>query len=431
MSKHLPIVTLANKALLATWRGTRWRSPTLDPREIEAYASRKEGVAHVPGHHWRGAYEVLLADLDRWAKLNPLGRVIANGQIVKLLRARIRAARLLQAKPEILEQPLAAPIVIVGQMRSGTTRLHRLLSCDPNFAHTRLFESLEPVPYGRGYDRRLPSGVAVSAFLRLANPATQRVHPTGPLRPEEEFGFNSFSFHGAQFEVQWNLPDFTRFCQERDTRPAYAEFRTLIQMTSWARRERHGRPWLLKCPQFAADLESLAHVFPNARFLFLHRRHADVVGSAASLVREQRRIHSDHIDVRAIGREWLRKTGFRAQRMARFRNANPQVPQLDVHFDEVSRDWLEQIRRIYSFLDTPLAPRTVARMQRYVARAKAHRGHSYALEEFGLDPQSVEDSIARSLNGRPDRGRVRSGSEEAVGIDIHSHPDLRAPVHVS
>ncbi|WP_205480455.1 sulfotransferase family protein [Sphingomonas arenae] len=400
MSKHLPIVAAINKALHAAWRTGRWQPPTLNPDAIEAYASRKEGVTRVPGRHWREAYSVLLDDLERQSQLSPLGRVIANGQMVKLLRGRIRAERLLLRKPEILEQPLGEPVIIVGQMRSGTTRLHRLLSCDPNFAHTRLFESLEPIPYSRGHDRRLPLGAAVTAFLRLANPATQRVHPTGPLRPEEEFGFNSFSFHGAQFEVQWSVPGFAHLCEERDTGSAYAEFRTLVQITRWARREKAERPWLLKCPQFTADLESLLQVFPNARFLFLHRRYADVVGSSASLVREQRCIHSEHVDPHAIGREWLRKTRFRAERVARFRGANPQVPRLDVDFDEVSRDWLSQIRRIYAFLEIPLAPETMNRMQRYAGRATAHRGHSYALEEFGLSPRLVEETLAQSSISR-------------------------------
>lgn len=400
MKEQLPVVAAVNKALSSAWNGGRWRPPSLNPDAIEAYVCRKEGLRSVPGAHWRDAYRVLLSELERSADLNPLGRVIANGQIVSLLRARTRAARLLKAHPEIRDWPVQSPIIIVGQMRSGTTRLHRLLACDPKLAHTRLFETLDPVPYGRWFDRRLPLGAAVSAFLRAANPATQQVHPTGPLRPEEEFGFNSFSFHGAQFEVQWNVPEFARWCEQRDTRAAYMELRSLVQIGSWARRQKPGMTWLMKCPQFTADLESLLSVFPDARFLFLHRDHGAIAGSSASLVSQQRRIHSDHVDAQAIGAEWLRKTALRERRIIRFRRENRSVPQLDLEFDEVSRDWLGQVGRIYAFLGRELEEEVIRRMQRYASRAAAHRGHAYSLEQFGLDQGMVDAAMRQSFEPR-------------------------------
>ena len=409
MNKQLPLLDHANRALAASWARGRWSPPTLDPHRIEAYAARKEGVPSVPGTHWREAFRLLLADLQTEAQLSPLGRVIANGQMVKLLRARCRAERLLKLHPEIVEIPVERPVIIMGPMRSGTTRLQRLLACDPRFRPTRLFETLEPVPYGRGRGRRLASSAAVSAFLRSANPAVHHVHPTGPLQPEEEFGHLSFSLHGAQFEVQWDVPNFAAFGQRRDTRPVYGELLRLLQLNAWAGRERGGRTWLLKCPQYTADPKSLLQAFPGARLLCLSREPVAVVASSASLVFQQRRIHSEAVDRHAIGREWLGKTALRTRRMAEFRVSNPAVPQLDLDYHEVGGDWLAAVQRIYAFLEWELMQPVIERMGRYLAGARAHRGHRYDLVDFGLS----EDDVVAVFPGKllPQAGEWRQPSK--------------------
>lgn len=399
MTPPLPLLDRANRALAAAWSRGRGQPPTLDPERIEAYAALKEGTGRVPGRHWREPFRLLLSDLENHAQLTPLGRVIANGQLVKLLRARCRAERLFERHPSIADMPVERPVIIMGPMRSGTTRLQRLLACDPRFRPTRLFETLDPVPHGRGPDRRKPAAAAIAAFLRTANPLTHAIHPTGPFRPEEEFGYLSFAMHGAQFEVQWKVPRFARLGEMRDTRVVYRELRHLLQLNAWARREEGTRTWLLKCPQYTADPASLLHAFPDARLLFLRRDPVAVVASSASLVTQQRRIHSDAVDPYAIGAEWLAKSAWRARRTAEFRAANRQVPQLDLSYDEVGSDWRAAIGRVYDFVGWDLTPDVLAAMERYVRRAKAHRKHLYSLGEFNLDPADIRK--AWSSNSAP------------------------------
>jgi hypothetical protein len=76
-----------------------------------------------------------------------------------------------RAQPEIRDRPIPEPIVILGQMRSGTTRLQRLLACDDRFAHTRLYESLIPAPFGRTPGRGFFLGwlTGVTFYLATTN----------------------------------------------------------------------------------------------------------------------------------------------------------------------------------------------------------------------------------------------------------------------
>ena len=376
----------ANRGLAGLWRTRLLPRPIMEPEALEAAALKGRAVeAFGAAREWRTPFRLLVESLRDEAALNPLGLSMAHGQIVGALRARIQATELWRAHPEILDRPIPAPVVILGPMRSGTTRLHRLLACDPRFAHTRLFESLSPVP-ARG---RVLKARASLAAIRRFNPALAAIHPMAPRDAEEEFGLFSFSFGSAQFEAQWRVPRFSAWWEGADTAWLYREFRALLQTIGWARGEPAERPWLLKAPQFMQDLPALLQTFPDARLICLERPLDKVVASSASLVWHQMRIQSDIVDPAWIGREWLRKTLLRIETAAAARRVRPDVPQLEVAYEAMDRDWRSEIARIYAFLGEELTPEVEARMAAYLAGARGHLGHRYSLAQFGLSREQV------------------------------------------
>lgn len=380
------LASAANRGLSGLWRTRLLPRPPMDPAALEATALKgRPAEAFGEAREWRTPFRLLVESLRDEAALNPLGLSMAHGQIVGALRARIQAVELWRAHPEILDRPIPAPVVILGPMRSGTTRLHRLLACDPRFAHTRLFESLSPVPV-RG---RVLKARASLAAIRRFNPALSAIHPMAVHDAEEEFGLFSFSFGSAQFEAQWRVPRFTGWWESADARPLYREFRALLQTIGWARGEAAERPWLLKAPQFMQDLPALLQTFPDARLICLERPLDAVVASSASLVWHQMRIQSDTVDPAWIGREWLRKTLLRIETAAAARRARPDVPQLDLSYEAMDRDWRGEIARIYDFLGEELIPEVETRMGAYLAGARGHLGHCYSLEQFGLSRAQV------------------------------------------
>lgn len=376
----LPLVRAANRGLSAAWSRGALAEPPLDLPALVAKAERRER-ADIPPGHWEAPLAALTADLSDHARLNPLGRSLAHGQLVGILRQRIRAARLWRARPQILGEPIRSPVVILGQMRSGTTFLHRLMSCDPRFAFTRHHESLWPMAAHPVAARA--TALLVHSMIFAANPALRHVHPTSPDAPEEEFGLHAFSLHGAMFEAQWRVPEFSRLDAERDLAPVYNEFHDLLRTLRWRRRDPAGAIQLLKAPQFMADLKAVLDAFPDARLIRLRREQAEVAASSASLVFHQRRVQSDRVDRQAIGREWLERT---RQREALARTALATVDPsrlITINYAELTADWRSQIAQIYDYLDLPLAPSVRERMAA-VARSTAHRGHEYSPEAFGL-----------------------------------------------
>ncbi|HEX8445164.1 MAG TPA: sulfotransferase [Sphingomonas sp.] len=369
-------VRAINAALAAAWDAGWLPEPTLAPAALVDTAVRSTALADFgTDDGWRHRLTALTTALDREADLSPLGRVMAFGQLVGALRNRLRAQALWNRHPEILDRPIPAPVIVLGQMRSGTTRLHRLLACDPGFCHTRFYESWAPLPLcgapPRWVDDRRWRGAAGLACARLLNPPFTRLHPTRSQAPDEEIGLHAVSLFGSVFEAQWRIPSFAALCESMDTLPIYREFRRLLQTIDWLRtppgRQATPRPWILKVPQFTQDLPALLATFPDARLICTTRDPERVVASSVRLVHNQMALQSNRTDRDWIMREWRRKVALRTARIAASR-ALP-APRHDVTFAAMDQDWRREIRAIYAFLDRPLGADTLARMERYVGTA--------------------------------------------------------------
>ena len=345
---------------------------------------------------------VMLDSVRREARLNPSGEVAALGQLNHVLRDRLLAQWWFARHPEILARPIRKPVVIVGPMRSGTTRLHRLLASDSRFAHLRSFETISPVPRpefeavmaGEAKDFRPVLAARIMKVARLANPRTLSIHPTGPYEPEEELGLLVASMWGMKHEAQWHVPTYARWCEGEDATPAYRHMADLLRLIGWSQQESSLRPWILKTPQHMLDLPALLKVFPDARVIVSHRDPQQVVGSAASLAWNQTIIYSDHADPARMGREWLHKTQLQIERMQAARASIPAERVIDVRYDDMDRDWRGTMARIYRFLELDMEP-AVPGMEAFLERSKRlkRHPHRYSLEQFGLTADQVRGEL--------------------------------------
>lgn len=390
---HPKLYRAANAALPALWASRLSPPADLDLGRLFDQARRRTGLSDFgPENGWRERLSILVRALDEEAHLNAVGRTIAHGTLLNRLADRLRFVEHFRRNPAIASRPLAAPVVICGHMRSGTTRLQRLLACDERFVHTRLLETVSPVPPLRGPDRRHLTARFGTRVLKWVNPGTMEAHPTGPFEPEEETGYLEFDFWGAQIEAQRRVPSFARHCETADARVVYATFADLLRLNGWSRGDDPALPWLLKSPQYLQDLPALAAALPGARLIFMDRDPAAMVASACSLVWNQMVVQSDDVDPRWIGREWLEKTLLRERRARDFRQDYAPELQFRLSYDEVSHDWHGAIARIYDFLGLTLGEPLIGRMQAYLDRAAAEHGysrHKYRLEDFGLDRAEV------------------------------------------
>lgn len=380
-----PLAERANAFLGQAWDRGWLPPPALDPDALWALAAKRHGAqAEASEHGGRSAEDVadfrerlarLIAALEAEADLNPLGRTMAWGQLSRVVKNRLAFGALWRERPDLLETPLAPPIIIIGHMRSGTTRIHTLLAADPAHSHTRYCDAYHPVPARFGMNR--VKAALELAMLSLLNPWMQSIHPMAAGAVEEELAWISAALHHSIYESQWHIPAYSTWSEAHDATPIYREFQRILQ-TDAAHRGLAAKPRVLKVPAFAEDLATLLVLFPEARLVIAERDHEAVLKSAVSLAANQMAMQSDSCRLDDIEARWRHKIGLREARLAAaLKGWHGPVARLS--FDELNADWESAIARAYADLGLALTLEARAAMRRVMTASE--RGHHHAHRE--------------------------------------------------
>lgn len=374
---------------------------SLAPDNLVATARVATGLRDFGDESFLDPMQRLIDALENEADLNPIGRYMNRTNILRLLKHRLYAQELLTRHPEILERSIPDPVVIVGLARSGTTRLHRLLACDPRFLHLKSWETVFPVPYpecfaARAAGRTDPRITALNAGLKAVmymSPQIAAVHPLGTFEVEEEVGLLQHGFSSQIFEVQAKIPSFAEWLMTHDQHAAYEYMVVLMKIVSWFRDDPQEQPWVLKTPQHMQDLDALLHVFPNAKLVCSHRDPVKVVGSSCSMTWNGIVRDSDSVTPQWVGQEWLGKTERMLHKTLRVREemVAPQN-QYDIQYADITADWENALQGVYDFLQLPFTAAVRSNMQGWLDsnRQHQHGAHKYSLADFGLDAQDVD-----------------------------------------
>ncbi len=385
-----PLAEKANDFLGKAWERGWLPPPALDPQALWALAAKPYGAKAEAAEHggrskedvadFRERLERLCAALQAEADLNPLGRAMAWGQLSRVVKNRLAFGALWRERPELLATPLAPPIIIIGHMRSGTTRIHTLLAADPAHSHTRYCDAYHPVPSPLGMNR--VKAAMELAMLGLLNPWMQSIHPMAPAAVEEELAWLSAALHHSIYESQWHIPAYSDWSEAQDPAPVYREFARILA-TDAAHRGLAAKPRVLKVPAFAEDLATLLGAFPDARLVIATREHEAVLRSAISLAANQMAMQSDTCSLAAIEARWRHKIALREARMAAALESW-QGPVARACFDALNADWQSAIAGVYAELGLTLTPEARAAMHKVMAASEGghHRQHAAQLARF-------------------------------------------------
>ena len=384
----------ANDFLGKAWQRGWLPPPDLDPQSLWPLAAKPHGALAQEAENggrseedvadFRERLERLCAAVGAEADLNPLGRAMAWGQLSRVVKNRLAFGALWLERPELLKTRLAPPIIIIGHMRSGTTRIHQLLAADPAHSHTRYCDAYHPVPAPLGLNR--VKAAAELAMLGALNPWMQSIHPMAAGEVEEELAWISAALHHSIYESQWHIPAYSAWSEARDPASIYFEFDRILA-TDAAHRGVADKPRVLKVPAFAEDLATLIALFPKARLVIARREHEAVLKSAISLAANQMAMQSDSCDVAQIEARWRHKIALREARMAAALDGW-NGPVARACFDALNDDWEAAITGIYADLDLTLTPAALTAMHKVMAASEDghHRAHAAQLARFSQAP---------------------------------------------
>ena len=364
-----------------------------DVASVEASACRREGLEDLGDRRFEEPLGVLLDSYAR-APLSETGSRILRADVVQALRMRLRVLELLRRHPEVADEVIAAPVVVVGMMRSGTTLVQRLLAADPRFACAYGWEVQEVAPPLSGPDGRLAAALEREEQMRAWTPELFAIHPMYAQEAEEEIVFLSQAFLSHVPEAYADVPAYRSWLDGQSFAPAYAWLRGCLQLLQWQKKQR-GLPtdrWVLKTPAHLGYLPELLATFPDAHLVHLHRDPQETIPSGASLNATLHAMHQDTVDLERVGAEWIERMGWTNDRALAVRAS---VPATDLQFEDAVADPIGSVAQVYEAIGLPLTSAAEAAMRHWLAVRPREPGRpSYRCEDYGLTREQIDERFA-------------------------------------
>jgi hypothetical protein len=300
------------------------------------------------------------------------------------------------------------PLFILGHYRGGTTHLHNLISVDPRFAFANYYQSNFPGTF--------LSSEALGSRLGFLAP---RKRPHDEVRmglgtpAEDELALcvdTLLSTHMA-----WHFParngHYRRYLTLRDADPAEREtWKRSLGRFARKLTLKHGKRLVLKSPCHTARVPLILEIFPDARFVHIHRdpytvfqstRHMEV--KVGPLYQFQRR------DLVGLDEEilWRYREMYDAYLEDRDRIQEGRLT--EVSYEGLTGDPLGTLRSIYEALDLPDFETARPALERYLSAVNGYRNNVYE----PLEPQ-LKRRIATEWSpffeewGYPNGGQART-----------------------
>jgi hypothetical protein len=362
-------------ALNAIWKKAyrNGTPPPLNKDELMMTASRTTGLFNYGKDFWDEPLDRLIHSLNHEANLHPIGNFISRKRMINLLSVRLRAEHWFRMHPEILDQELHPPLVIVGLQRTGTTKLHRLLSADPDNRVLKSWEAINPAPLQKslnGSEKRIRAAKASEKALRKMAPGFFAIHPVEFSAPEEDILLLDVTFLSTTPEAITHVP-------------SYASGGRLLKFLQW---QQPGKRWILKSPHHLEFLPLIEKYYGQPQFLWTHRELAECIPSFLSMVCHSRSIFSDRVKMEDVARHWVRKTNYMLDKGIAYRTmAGNENKFTDILYKDLVSDSMGELEKVYGGYGG--IPEALAQQFR-VAEIENPKGkygvHEYGLEEFGL-----------------------------------------------
>ncbi|MBS1850199.1 MAG: sulfotransferase [Acidobacteria bacterium] len=316
-------------------------------RKVDPQKSRLNWKTRL-GYGWNGAIHSLLGDIQK--------------------RSHAEALQLVQPEP---------PVFILGFWRSGTTFLHELLCCDPQFGFPSTYACLNPSHFllseswTRNQNQRTTQRAMDAMTYSWASPQEDEfaLLALGATSPYEALLVPSLM---RDAETLLDLRTRSREDQVRwgETLQHFLKLLTLQQK----------KPLVLKSPSHGFRLPALQGLFPEARYILIERNPYEVFASNLKLWRtlvgqygwEQWRPEEiENFILRAyvlheeIVSQQAEQGG--AKFMAR------------VRYEDLVADPLQELEKLYVTLEIPAWPAAQERIRPYLAQVAGHKRNRFEI----------------------------------------------------
>ena len=258
------------------------------------------------------------------------------------------------------------PLFLLGHWRAGTTHLHNLLAVDPQFAFPNSYQAVFAHTFLSTESMAAP---AIASLVTERRPM-DNVRVGLDLPQEDEFALNALTlcspYMGWAFssrEQHYDRYLTFRGVPEAEVRRWKEGFVFFLKKLTW----KYGRPLVLKSPPHTARIRLLLELFPDARFLHIHRNPYHVFQSTrhtnltAAPVSAMRRRGLRGLDEAILQRYQVMHEAFFAER-----GLIPAGRFHEISYEDLETDPVGQVQGAYERLGLPDFEAVRPALRRYV-----------------------------------------------------------------
>ncbi|BBZ77099.1 sulfotransferase family protein [Mycolicibacterium anyangense] len=338
----------------------------------------------------------ILDALNAASTLTDEGAPAALNLLTAALAERLRTQHAWRENPGYADVVITAPVVITGIPRTGTTALHRLLACDPQFQGVERWLSSNPMPRpARETWAQAPEFKAceaqVQAFL-AAMPGFTDVHELDPQGVDECLELLKQDFVSNYFASMLGIPAYREWWLTADELPSYRRYADILRLIGLNDQDKR---WLLKNPGHVWGIDHLFEVFPDAMVVQTHRNPVKTLPSVARVLEMPRSMyHGDNVDPAQIGPSeadlWRRAID--RTEIARRRHPDKFF---DVKQSDLRQDPIGTVRGLYRQLGLELADEVERDMRRWLDEQpeQQRQAPDAPPERYGLTVKGIQDQF--------------------------------------
>jgi len=349
----------------------------LDERSLIDSAVRNTGLADFGDEAWREPFRIFITALEEEAQLNLMGRLMTRADLLTMLEARLQIEETYKRHPEIEEEEIVRPLLIIGHARTGTSALQYLLATDPANGTTKTWEVVFPYPPPRAEtyltDPRIERADRLTTLWNRVAPELESMHTFNGKIPTESIQLDCLSFVSpAWFSLLGRVPSYDAYANTRSWDSCYRYEKRALKLLQWKNPRRR---WVLKTPAFLIRIPEVLRAYPDACFIWTHRDPVVSLASALNLLGTLQWIRSDH-PLGAENRDQLTAINCkRAESLARMQEQAidwietgvlPRQQLCNVLYRDFVKQPLGVAGEIYAKFDIPFTDAARAAMQRHI-----------------------------------------------------------------
>lgn len=306
---------------------------------------------------------------------------------VSLFTAPARILFHIKYDTKIAQQDTAhPPVFIIGHWRSGTTYLHELLSNDPQFCYTSLWDTLLPES---GLVLQLTKRF-LARFLPPERPMDAiKVDMDGPYEDEAALAVLSpwSFFHCLHFprnaEEQYCKSIHFQGLSAEEQKRWKDTYKWFVQMVMFSHQ---GKRFLSKNPPNTARVSTLLEIFPDACFIHIYRNPYMVYLSTKKMrmrVLDKLALQqgsSQDIETQ-VTQNYIRL-------MNSFFEQQDHIPKdrfVEIKYEDLIKDPIGQVKHIYETLQLPGFENALPGMQTYLDNQAEYKTNVYTIDDTILD----------------------------------------------